>query len=249
MPIVEKPEMTELVPIPQLPTPMTLLEVAVKRGSDIDTIERLVKLQIEMQQQDAKVLYGQAMKRAQGAMTRVSVDATNPETHSKYASYAQLDRALRPIYSREGFALSFDTEDSPLPESVRVVCYVTHEAGFTKTHRIDMPADGKGPKGGAVMTKTHATGAAATYGMRYLLKMIFNVAVGEDDNDGNGVQSSERLEEGLVVERLTWIKEARDIEELQRTFKNAYKMAEAGKDKAAMAQFIAAKDARKKELQ
>jgi hypothetical protein len=48
-----------------------------------------------------------------------------------------------------------------------------------------MPADGKGAKGGDVMTKTHATGAAMSYGMRYLLKMIFNVAIGEDDKDGN----------------------------------------------------------------
>jgi hypothetical protein len=48
-----------------------------------------------------------------------------------------------------------------------------------------MPADGKGAKGGDVMTRTHATGSALSYGMRYLLKMIFNVAVGEDDDDGN----------------------------------------------------------------
>ena len=48
-----------------------------------------------------------------------------------------------------------------------------------------MPADGKGAKGGDVMTKTHAAGAAMSYGMRYLLKMIFNVAVGEEDKDGN----------------------------------------------------------------
>ena len=32
---------------------------------------------------------------------------------------------------------------------------------------------------------THATGSAVSYGQRYLLKMIFNVAVGEDDRDGN----------------------------------------------------------------
>ena len=34
------------------------------------------------------------------------------------------------------------------------------------------------------MTKTHATGSAFTYGQRYLLKMIFNVATGELDDDG-----------------------------------------------------------------
>jgi hypothetical protein len=48
-----------------------------------------------------------------------------------------------------------------------------------------MPADGKGAKGGDVMTKTHAAGAAASYGQRYLMKNIWNVAVGEEDVDGN----------------------------------------------------------------
>ena len=35
------------------------------------------------------------------------------------------------------------------------------------------------------MTKTHAVGSAMSYGVRYLLKLVFNVAVGEDDDDGN----------------------------------------------------------------
>lgn len=68
---------------------------------------------------------------------------------------------------------------------MRVLCYVSHREGHTRTYKADMASDGKGAKGGDVMTKTHATGSAFTYGQRYLLKMIFNVAVGEDD-DGNG---------------------------------------------------------------
>ena len=68
---------------------------------------------------------------------------------------------------------------------MRVLCYVSHSAGHTRTYQCDMPADGKGAKGNDVMTKTHAAGSAASYGMRYLLKMIFNIAIGEDDTDGN----------------------------------------------------------------
>ncbi len=56
-----------------------------------------------------------------------------------------------------------------------------------------MPADGKGAKGGDVMTKTHATGAAASYGARYLLKGIFNIAVGDDDRDGNAPPETEKF--------------------------------------------------------
>jgi hypothetical protein len=117
-------------------------------------------------------------------MRRIATDADNPQTRSKYATYAALDRALRPVYTGHGFAVSFDTGE-PEPEAVNVVAYVSHNQGHTRTYHVRMPADGKGAKGGDVMTKTHAAGAAMSYGMRYLLKMIFNVAVGEDDDDGN----------------------------------------------------------------
>jgi hypothetical protein len=57
-----------------------------------------------------------------------------------------------------------------------------------------MPADGKGARGNDVMTKTHATGAAITYGKRYLLGMIFNLAVTRDD-DGNGAGNGDWVDE------------------------------------------------------
>ena len=78
----------------------------------------------------------------------------------------------------------------PYPDHVRVVCYVGHVGGHSRAYHVDMPADGKGAKGGDVMTKTHAVGAGMSYGMRYLLKMIFNIAIGEDDDDGNGAGDS-----------------------------------------------------------
>ena len=50
------------------------------------------------------------------------------------------------------------------------------------------------------MTKTHATGAAASYGSRYLLKGIFNVAVGEDDDDGNAAEGLETISQIQAAE-------------------------------------------------
>src|SRR5690606_13896380 len=90
------------------------------------------------------------------------------------------------IYTSNGFALSFGTDPLDVESVVRVTCHVSHVAGFTRKYAIDMPSDGKGAKGNDVMTKTHATGSATQYGMRYLLKMIFNVAIGDEyDDDGN----------------------------------------------------------------
>lgn len=152
---------------------------------DVDKLERLVQMHERAAARIAQERFNAAMSMAQKAMRPIAADADNPQTRSRYASYAALDRALRPIYTEHGFAVSFDTGDAPGPQTVRMLAYVTHVGGFSRTYRADMPADGKGAKGGDVMTLTHATGAAMAYGMRYLLKMIFNVAVGEEDRDGN----------------------------------------------------------------
>ncbi len=174
---------------------------------DIDKLERLMAMRERMQSQKAETEFNQAMNRAQGKMRRIAVDSNNKQTGSKYASYAALDRVLRPLYVDEGFSLSFDNGES-LAESVRVLCHVSHVGGHTRTYHTDMPADGKGAKGGDVMTKTHASGSAMTYGMRYLLKMIFNVAIGEDDNDGNGDPSEE--DAAAVADYESSIEEAND---------------------------------------
>lgn len=201
------------------PSVMQILSAAVMKGDvSIEVVERLSKLATEYRDYDAKVLFDKAMHQAQSKMRRIGVDASNPQTHSKYATYAKLDGALRPIYSSEGLAVSFNTTDCPMADCVRVLAYVSHEAGHTRPYQIDMPSDGKGAKGNDVMTKTHATGAATQYGMRYLLKMIFNVAVGETDDDGNV-----GIPETTVEAILRGMDEAANIEDLKYIFRDAYK--------------------------
>ncbi|WP_423454329.1 ERF family protein [Ottowia sp. VDI28] len=153
---------------------------------DIGKMERLLDMHERISSRDAEQHFNAAMVAAQAGMGRIAADSTNPQTRSQYASYAQLDRHLRPIYTAHGFSLSFDEGEGAPENYVRVLCYVSHAAGHTRTYHCDIPADGKGAKGGDVMTKTHAVGSGKSYGKRYLLKDIFNVAVGEDDDDGNG---------------------------------------------------------------
>jgi len=154
---------------------------------DVDKFERFVQMHVEERARQAEQAFNVAMTAAQADMRPVVADADNPQTGSRYASYDALDSALRPIYTRHGFGLSFDTGDSPHELHVRVLCYATHRDGGKRTYRIDMPTDGKGARGGDVMTRTHATGSGTSYGQRYLLKLIFNVAIRRDraDDDGN----------------------------------------------------------------
>jgi hypothetical protein len=185
--IIPQDDAPIMMPIPQTTSSNQLLAVLSRMMSDpsvdIERIERGAALYERALARDAETAFNVAMVRAQEAMRPIQADANNPQTKSKYATYAALDAKVRPIYTSNGFSLSFDTAEGAAEGSIRVVCLVA-VGGYSRTYHLDMPADGKGAKGGDVMTKTHATGAAMTYGRRYLLCMIFNLVIGED-NDGN----------------------------------------------------------------
>lgn len=224
------------------PAIMRLIEVAVEKGAGIDTVERLVALQERMMAWQAQIEFRQALNRVQSKIKRIAPDLENPQTRSKYASYAAIDRIVRPIYSEDGFSLSFTERDCPKPDHIRLVCFVDRGA-HTREYWKDMPADGKGAKGNDVMSKTHAAGAADSYAKRYIVKNIFNISIGEDDNDGN--------DGGLanLLEHLDWIANCRNTEELLKFYNAAKAAAREAKDSEAMKKIVAAKDKRKAELQ
>ncbi len=188
--------------------PQSLLDIILTAGADpnfdVEKFARLVQIQREEQDRqdnradalaiaEAEAAFWAAMAAVQKKMTAVRATIENSQTRSFYADYAALDRMLRPIYSEADFALSYGEEDSPKPDHVRVFCLVTHSpAGAKRSHtqkyHTDMPADGKGARGGDVMTRTHATKSAFTYSQGALVRLIFNIAVSKDD-DGNAASA------------------------------------------------------------
>ncbi len=149
---------------------------------DIDRVERFMIMHEKAKAREAEKAFNDAMSEAQAEMGPVATDKNNSQTKSRYTSYAALDAAVRPIYVRHGFALSFNTDPDGPADHLRLRCKVTHRDGHCEPYQVDMPSDGKGAKGGDVMTKTHAAGSAMSYGQRYLLKLIFNLATGDDDD-------------------------------------------------------------------
>lgn len=152
---------------------------------NVDKLDRLLAMRDRAVAQEREREFFEVLSRAQAEMGPVVADAKNKETQSKYASHAALDRAVRPIYTKPeyNFALTYDTEPCSIPEMMTFVCFATAR-GHTRKYTIDLPVDGKGPKGGNVMSRTHAASSGVTYAMRILLKMVFNLPVDRDD-DGN----------------------------------------------------------------
>lgn len=189
----------EVVPVTDGDSAETMLQNAVACGSSTEVIELMAKLYREEREDARRGLFDAAMVAAQSEMVTIATDCENKQTRSRYASFAALNRALRPIYTRHGFALTFDTSESPREGHVRILCRVSHTGRYGRDYHIDMPADGKGAKGGDVMTTTHALGSAVSYGCRYLLRMIFNVSVGESDDDGNAAGQGPTVNTGELT--------------------------------------------------
>jgi hypothetical protein len=224
------------------PSVEEILFLAVDKGAGIDAIERLAKLKCELDDRKALEAFNEAMNKCQSEMRLVRHDSDNHQTRSRYSSYAALDRALRPIYTRFGLSVSYSTVDCPIPEHIRMVAYVSL-GGYTRQYQCDMPADGKGAKGGDVMTKTHAHSSAHMYAKRNLLKDIFNVVTGDevDDDDGNGG--------GVDSERLEYIQNSKDKAELSTLYKSAVADAIERKCYSAIGVYQNARDAKLREWQ
>lgn len=174
---------------------LSLIERASKDPTvDIDKMERLIAMHDRVKASGAQAEYDMAMSKAQSEMKTIKTNKSNSHTSSKYASYEAMDKAIRPIYAKHGFAMSFNTGDTPNAAEVRVLCTVSHRNGHRQEYRLDVPADGKGPKGDNVMTKTHATGSAISYGKRYLAGMVWNLSVGDDDDGNSAASIAERAQ-------------------------------------------------------
>lgn len=227
----------------------TILQViqraAADPSCDIEKMERLWAMKERMDAKDAEIQFNDALSRVQANMGRIAADATNNQTKSKYATYGALDKALRPLYTEEGFSLSFGTEEAG-EGLVGMVCFMSHRAGHTRQYRAQVPSDGKGAKGGDVMTKTHAFGSGTSYGMRYLLKMAFNVAIGEDDDDGNGANTPHST---VLSELLKEVDSASNSADLQQAWQSGLKTLQAGKDVAGADILRAAVTAKKSQLE
>ena len=156
----------------------------------------------------AKQEFNIAMANCQAEMPAILKGEFNEHTKSSFEGFDALNRAVSPVYTKHGFAVSFGTDDAPVNEGqkfmmLRVTAEVTHKAGWSKEYHFDLPVDMYGIKGNENKTAMHGSASTMSYGRRYLLKMIFNLTTSDDiDDDGNagGGVDYKRISVDQVIE-------------------------------------------------
>ena len=158
--------------------------VALNPDADVAKMQALLDMRRSEEDRVAERAFDAAMASAQNEMLPVVRDKNNDQTRSKYATLEAISRAIKPLWTKHGFSLSFGTGDNAPEGHHRVICRVSHAAGHHRDVKADIPVDDKGMQGKVNKTGTHAFGSTVSYGRRYLTMMIFDIATGDDD-DGN----------------------------------------------------------------
>ena len=95
---------------------------------------------------------------------------------------------VQPILSKYGFSVSFTTEQQGL-DAVTVNCILQHKDGHSTSTALMLPTKAVNNS----MNAMQAIGAAISYGKRYTICGILNIATAQDD-DNNGFAVNAKIE-------------------------------------------------------
>jgi hypothetical protein len=162
-----------------------LAQAARDPSVDVAKMQAIMDMCERQRARVAETEFSEAMGQAQSEMGAITRDGVNEFNKSRYARLETIDAKIRPIYTRHGFSLSFNTAEPKNPGSMRVVCDVMHRAGHTKRYELEGELDTSGSGGKANKTGIQALGSSSSYLRRYLTLMVFNLVLSNEDNDGN----------------------------------------------------------------
>lgn len=221
---------------------MTIIErISTMPDLDLDRVERLFDMHQKMLDRQQEQLFNQAMALAQSEIEGVVVNKRNDHTRSKYANIEAIHAEAKPIWTKHGFSVLTRSGSSDQPGHIRLYTEVRHSGGHKVTYEDDWPLDTVGAKGNSNKTAIQGKGSTITYARRYTELMIFDIAIKDEDNDGN--RRPEPLED--ITDALLAIGEADSMDALQTVFTECWKRYT---HKELRARLTAAKDAKKKEL-
>lgn len=162
---------------------------------DVEKLERLMGMYERMQDKQAEVEFNSAM--AQMQVEIPSIAERGVGHNIKYATLEDILDVVRPIMHKYGFALVFKVDNTP--DSIKVTGVLMHAAGHSIETSMSLPSDTSGSK-----NRVQALGSSTSYGKRYVLSALLNIATrGEDDNGYGAVPDiSVTVAQAMTMQRL-----------------------------------------------
>lgn len=164
--------------------PMRLLELAINRDADIDKLERLMEMQNQWEDRNAKREFLAAVARFQSKCP--DIKKLKQGHNYKYAPLADIISQVRDLIAECGLCYRFEQDHE---KGIRVTCIVSHESGHSESNTMVAAPDTSGSK-----NAIQAIGSTVQYLMRYTFVGAFGITTADEDMDGRLPEKLDRVE-------------------------------------------------------
>lgn len=199
-----------------VPTPLTVIEMAVRQGATVETLTKLFELQERVEARDARKAYDAALAAFKANPPKLEkvkqVDfgsKTGNRVNYKYAPLDYICAEIGSALSKHGLSFTWNVEQGSA-ENVKVTCILRHAQGHSESVTMAAPLHDD-----QRMNAIQRLGSTITYLERYSLLAATGLSTGDEDSDG--------MTMGNAADFLTLIKESANLQELDRNYKDAIK--------------------------
>lgn len=170
------------------------MSMAMNPECDVDKLEKLMALYERDEARKSKVAFSKDFAEMQSELPTVAKNKTvsfkkdgngNPITAYKHATLEDIVDVVRPVLQTFGFAASFSVNTI---DKVSVTCTLMHKEGHSIETTITLASDQSGGKNGV-----QAIGSSVSYGKRYTLASLLNIATRDDDDAQAAEQKDSRV--------------------------------------------------------
>jgi len=228
-------------------TPAALLELAVRSGASMETLERMMALQERWEANEARKAFTLAMTEFKceplDIFKKKNVGYKTKEgdfVGYKHAELADVADVVVPALARHGLSHRWDIKQGD--GRITVTCTVTHKAGHSESVTMDAAPDNSGKK-----NAIQQVASSVTYCQRYTLLAITGLAT-KDGSDDDGRGAGPATPAGMADDLCEKAAQAKTVEALEGVWSAGVAAIRAAKDMPAYEAFKSAVAARKAEL-
>lgn len=161
--------------------------LAANPQADVSKFNALLDLKERLESKNAEKQFNQDYLKMTRELPRIKKDGTVEYNNKQgikekafsFATWENMDKAIRPILERNGFALTFDTQPRADGGGAVIKGILLHTSGHKREASITLALDNSGGK-----NNIQGMGSTFSYGKRYTATMLLNLVCEGEDDDG-----------------------------------------------------------------
>jgi hypothetical protein len=151
-------------------------------AENVGVVKTLCELKEREEKRRGEQEFAAAFAKLQTETPKIAAQKAVPDNSGnvryKFAPYEDIMRAVRPLLSKYGFAVTYDQDIAD--GRVIVTCTLLHTGGHSRSNKFACRIGSGPPKA----SEAQGDGAATTYAKRFALCAALGITIETDDSDG-----------------------------------------------------------------